>query len=87
MTEKELIEKFLTRRGWGQWYHKNNWVHSKTVKDPAAQDYTNYGMDLQSAFIYEVEGMPSFRPMGLPEISKYLHETNNEVLEYYFGKK
>lgn len=87
MTEKELIEKFLERRGWYQYYNDNYWVNKKTVTPDKGMDYTNYGMDLQSAFIHEVESMPAFRPMGMPEISKHLHETKNEVLEYYFNKK
>lgn len=85
MNEKELIEKFLKRRGWSTWYDNAYWVHEKIV-DSNNMDYTNYGMDLQSAFIFEVENLPKFKPMGLPIISKSRHETDRDVIEYYFGK-
>lgn len=57
----------LVSAGWSQWYHPDCWIHPKTVKDPATQDYTKYGMTLDEAYRYETEGG---EPMGLPLIDQ-----------------
>lgn len=60
--------KWLRSRGWHDYYHPNYWVHPKTVQDPEAQDYTNYGMPVLIAVIYEAEGrgpMPGHGLAGL----------------------
>lgn len=49
-------EKFLEERGWSTWYHRDYWVHPKTIKDPSRQDYTNYGMSMEAAIHWELDG-------------------------------
>jgi len=60
-------EEFLKSKGWHTWYHPNYWVHTKLVTNPAAQDYTNYGMSLDAAYSHEVNSAPPFKGafMGL----------------------
>ena len=79
---KKLIEIFLKSRGWSTWYNDNYWIHPKTVSDPEKQDYTNYGMDLQSAFITEVEKV---RPLNMMERAGFIEIDANmdRVLELY----
>lgn len=86
MDLKTTVEKFLRKRGWYQWYNENAWCHPKIVADPKQQDPTNYCMDLESAFLHEVENLPPFAPMGLPKLSQKLHEVDMELLNYYFGE-
>jgi hypothetical protein len=83
---ESIVSKWLKKRGWNTWYNKDYWVNPKCVADSTQQDYTNYGMDVASAFIHEVENLPPFQPMGAPELSKTFHKTKADVLEYYFGK-
>lgn len=52
----------LKERGWSLWYSQNYWVHPKTVKNPAEQDHTMYGMTLDRAYQYEINNEPP-RPM------------------------
>lgn len=82
--EKYIITKFLIKRGWSTWYNPNYWVHPKTVNDTLKQDYTNYGMDLLSAFVHEVENIS-------PELLNYSINLNflvdgeeKDILKYYF---
>ncbi len=58
------IEKFLLENGWSTWYNKNYWVHPKTVKDPAEQDYTDYGLTAYEAYEFETKDCPPFEPVG-----------------------
>lgn len=51
---------FLTSRGWHTWYNKNYWVNKNLVADPKSQDYTNYGMDLKSAYFHEKNQLGPF---------------------------
>ena len=88
MMIEEVVKRFLKKRGWSQWYNPNAWVNKKCVADPSTQDHTSYAMDIESAFVHEVENLPPFQPMGMPEISKKLHRTREDVMEYYFtGEK
>jgi len=84
----DIVMIFLKDRGWSQYYSDKYWVNSKTVKDPSRQDYTDYGMDLISAFIHEVENLGPFDCYGMPEIgqSQKGYECR-EILEKYFGKQ
>lgn len=59
MTDEEK-RSALTAAGWHLWYNHNYWVHSKTIIDPARQDYTNYGMSLEDAYRYETD--PESKP-------------------------
>jgi len=36
-------EECVISAGWATWYNPKYWVHTKTVKNPKCQDYTNYG--------------------------------------------
>jgi hypothetical protein len=82
---RKIIEKFLIRRGWNTYYNENYWIHTKTVKDPHEQDHTNYGMDLESAFVYEVENLSSFRGIyNRHDMSAYSVD-EIKIIDYYFG--
>jgi hypothetical protein len=86
MTKEEKIE-FLKSKGWSTWYHEDYWVHEKTVVDPTRQDYTNYGMDLYSAYEYEINGGKPFDGMyGYARFRKadiiMENETVQEVKKY-----
>lgn len=84
----EVVSVWLRRRGWENYYRPDYWVHVKCVEDSKVQDYTNYGMDLISAFLHEAESLPPFRSVGISEVSKSFHRPEKlmEVLEIYFGE-
>jgi hypothetical protein len=63
-------EKFLKDRGWSTWYNPNYWVHPESVINPKAQDYTNYGMNIDDAIAYEKLGKPKHREFPLPIMSQ-----------------
>lgn len=65
MITKQEQHDLLISRGWGTWYNPNNWVHRKTVANPKQQDHTNYGMDLNSAYCFEMLNLPPFKVGGL----------------------
>ena len=52
MSEEEKI-KFLESHGWHTYYNDNYWVNPKTITNPNAQDYTNYGLSLEEAYAFE----------------------------------
>ncbi len=47
MTHDEKVA-FLEKHGWHTWYNDNYWVNPKIVDEKKA-DYTNFGMDIESA--------------------------------------
>lgn len=53
--------KYIQSKGWRTWYNPNYWVHEKTVEDSSKMDYTNYGMDLNSAYCFEKLKLPKFK--------------------------
>lgn len=63
-------EKYVISKGWSTWYNKNYWVNPKTIVNPKSQDYTNYGMDLNSAYCFEKLKLPKFIPCFLPILSQ-----------------
>ena len=63
-------EKFISSKGWYTWYNPKYWVNEKTVEDPKSQDFTYYGMDLNSAYCFEKLNLPKFQPNFLPRISQ-----------------
>lgn len=69
MTNEEKL-KFLEERGWSTWYNPNYWVHPESVENPKAQDYTNYGMNIDDAIAYENLGKPKHKQMILPGLSQ-----------------
>lgn len=85
---EDAVKTYLKRRGWSTWYNPNAWVHPKIVADLKSQDYTEYAMDLTSAFIHEAEDMPSFRvPSAFRQTT---HDPGSEafkVLKEYFGSE
>lgn len=91
MSELErVVRLFLKKRGWSTWYNENYWVHPKCVEDGTRQDYTRYGMSIESALIHEVEEFPPFSAsFGMSEISMALHDTSKikDKLKYYFDKE
>lgn len=64
MTDAEK-KAFLVERGWNTYYNPKYWVHPKTVANPEAQDYTDYGMSLDDAVRYEQEGRGPFPRRGM----------------------
>ncbi len=88
MNLERTITKFLEKKGWHTYYNPKYWVHQKLVKDPSRQDYTDYGMDLESAFIHEAEDLPPFASMGMPALSQmFSYNDRKEILKYYFEIK
>lgn len=71
MTDEEKRE-FVKAHGWETYYNPAYWVHPKTVSNPRIQDYTNYGMSLDDAVVYEQKSLPPIKSYGLPEIGKVL---------------
>jgi len=63
-------EAFIKSKGWSQWYNVRYWVNPKTVADERSQDYTNYGMDLNSAYCFEKLNLPKFQPFPFPRMSQ-----------------
>jgi hypothetical protein len=70
MISLKTQEKFIKSKGWSTWYNPNYWVHEKTVVEPNKQDYTDYGMDLNSAYCFEKLKLPRFMPCFLPLLSQ-----------------
>lgn len=56
----EEMQAALRKAGWATWYNENYWVHEKTIAEPKAQDYTNYGMPLERAYEFETTGERPF---------------------------
>ena len=73
-------EKFIKSKGWSTWYNPRYWVHPKTISDESRQDYTNYGMDLNSAYCFEKLNLPKFEPhfMGFPILSQQKQGLENK---------
>lgn len=63
MTRDEK-EKHLRDNGWRTWHSKDYWVHPDTVQDPTRQDFTDYGLNLETALRYEKIGRPKFNYCG-----------------------
>lgn len=63
-------EKFVKSKGWSTWYNPKYWVHPKTIEDGHYQNYTCYGMDLNSAYCFEKLNLPAFKPHMFPIISQ-----------------
>jgi hypothetical protein len=83
-----VVEKFLRKKGWHTYYNELYWVHPKLIQDNSTQDYTNYGMTIDSAFVYEVENLSSFPCCGIPSLSQATHFVKHkEIIKYYFGDK
>lgn len=57
---KEDKKKFLEERGWSTYYNPDYWVHEKTIVDKSRQDFTNYGMNLEDAYNFEVNNEKPF---------------------------
>jgi hypothetical protein len=76
-------EKYIKSKSWSTWYNQKYWVHPKTVEDKSCQDYTNYGMDLNSAYCFEKLKLPKFKPCFLPLLSQQNQglENKNKILK------
>lgn len=59
-------EEFLKEKGWHTWYNPDYWVHPKTIKDKTRQDYTEYGLNLEDAYNFEVNN-------GKPWSGQFMH--------------
>jgi len=66
---KELIEKYLRSKGWFTWYNEAYWCNEKTIENEKEQDCTDYGMDMESALIFELQDLPKFQHYGCPQYS------------------
>lgn len=72
-------EDFIKLRGWSTWYNEKYWVHPKVITDEKCQDYTNYGMDLNSAYCFEKLALPKFLPFPLPIMSQQMQGLENKT--------
>ena len=82
-------EDFLKSKGWSTWYNEKYWVNPKLVSDPRKQEYTNYGMDLESAYFHEINDLGKFEPTFLPEMSmiKKAIENKEKIKKHFKGKE
>jgi len=71
-------EKFVKSKGWSTWYNPKYWVHPKMIIDATRQDYTNYGMDLNSAYCFEKLNLPSFKFNFFPILSQKQQAIENK---------
>lgn len=71
-------EKYIKSKGWGTWYNPNYWVNPETVSDHKCQDYTSYGMDLNSAYCFAKLNLPKFKPSFFPIFSQEKHGLKNK---------
>ena len=86
MEKRELLEEFLVANGWSKWYSENNWVNPKIV-DPKTQDYTNYGMNLKRAIVWELMGRPTIaQATGIPSLNMMLSFNSNSASIYDAGE-
>lgn len=53
-----MTKEELKAAGWHTYYHEEYWVHKDLVKDDISQDYTNYGVPLNTAVKLEQAGRP-----------------------------
>jgi hypothetical protein len=84
---KAEIEEFLRERGWDTWYGDDYWVNPNLVVEPTVQDYTNYGMDLKSAYAHECLKLGPFKPMGLPGLTMMLKGIDNaEKIKHFLAR-
>jgi hypothetical protein len=79
MISLKIQEEYVISKGWSTWYNKGYWVNPKTIVDPKSQDYTNYGMDLNSAYCFEKLKLPPFECLGLPIMSQIQQGLDNIV--------
>jgi hypothetical protein len=66
-------EIFLKGKGWFQWYHNDYWCNKKCTQDSSKQDYTNYGMSLEKAYEFELNGKHF-----LPSVAMAKENINND---------
>lgn len=52
-TREEMRER-LIRDGWHTWYHPDYWVHPERVSNKRIQNYTDYGLKLEDAFMCDL---------------------------------
>jgi hypothetical protein len=71
-------EAYIKKYGWSTWYNPKYWVNPKIIQDPKTQDYTNYGMDLNSAYCFEKLNLPKLIPCFMPRISQIQHAIENK---------
>lgn len=78
-------EHYVKSKGWSTWYHSNYWVHTKTIVDPNCQDYTSYGLSLNSAYCFEKLNLPPFRPGPFPSVNQQIQalENKDKILEFF----
>jgi hypothetical protein len=72
-------EKYIKSKGWSTWYNPKYWVNPKTVVDEKRQDYTNYGMSLNSAYCFEKLNLPKFLPFPFPILSQQSQALKNKT--------
>lgn len=61
LVSKEKKEQYLIDNGWCTYYNPNYWVHKKMIVDSNRQDYTDYGMPLDEAVVFEFCKFPPFK--------------------------
>lgn len=71
-------ERYVKSKGWSTWYNPKYWVNPKTIVDPKCQDFTSYGMDLNSAYCFEKLKLPKFEPCFIPILSQQNQGLENQ---------
>lgn len=68
LSKKKKIE-FLVENGWSQWYHEDYWVNPSIVEDETRQDYTYYGLTLETA--YKWQKYTPHKKISYPKLKEY----------------
>lgn len=64
------IESFLKKRNWHTWYNKDYWVSKKVIADKSEQDYTDYGLNKEDAFMFEILDIkPVENKLGISQLN------------------
>ena len=73
-------EKYLKKKGWSTWYNPNYWVNPKMIVDPESQDYTDYGMSLGDAYVWESNRLGKVKSIcGFPRMNMEFHITGKST--------
>ena len=79
MISLKIQEEYVISKGWSTWYNKGYWVNPKTISDNKSQNYTDYGMDLNSAYCFEKLKLPPFKCSLMPRMSQIQQGLDNIV--------
>ena len=73
-TMKLEKQAYLKKHGWHTWYNPDYWVNPKVIADPKSQDYTNYGMTIDDAVVWQWNRVGKVKHrFGIPSIDIAIH--------------